>query len=135
MNTLEMVKKHIEFSGYEFDKNNKEDFMVGFSEAYGGLIIRPLGEDGCFGVRLEKYYPINLQDCNNTKKSSLYKMVNEINRTLISGTVFVYDDKGMTMSFGCLGNYDKKMFSNTLNMFHADCDKMYDFDLDNYWGK
>ena len=94
-----------------------------------------MGENGCNGVRLDKYFPINLKDCNNNKKLSLYKMVNKINKKLIFASVFLYDDEGMTMTSGLFGDYNKKIFSIALDVFHMDCDKMYDFDLKTYWKK
>ena len=112
-NNIEMVKNHLEYNGYEIQKNKsaKDSSFIGINKTYGLLFLRPIGENGCNGVRLEKYYSVNLKDCINSKKLSLFEMVNEMNKKLIFGTVFLYENKGMIMTSGFLGDYNKTTFS------------------------
>ena len=135
MNNIEQYKQHLEYNGYNVDREIKdEDGYILYSEQYGPLSARGMGENGSLGIRLEKYYPISLSKSSSEKeKLELHEMVNEINRSLIMGTCYLFEDGGLMMSYPILGQYDKKNTSSILEGYHMDCQKMFDFNLGKYW--
>jgi len=133
MNTLKSIKAHLEFNGYEITKNHKDnEGFFAVSERYGHLSLNPIGESASIGFRLEKWYPIDINKHNLSKKKSLYAMVNDINMTLIIGSSYLYKEGGLGLTVSHLGEYNKKDFSRLLEVFHLDSEKMFDFDLNTY---
>ena len=136
MNNLESIKKHIEFNGYEIqnDMEDSEGFYA-FHDLYGPLCIRGIGVSTSLGVRLDKYFPIEFENCDYSQKFELFQMVNKMNFHLIIATTFLYEKEGLGMSYAYMGGYEQKRFSKALEAFHNDTEKMYDYDLQKYWQK
>ena len=130
MNNFNKIKNHLKNNGYKFNNSN-----IGTHDIYGPVLLDPVGEDAHLGVRLSKFYPININNQTYADKIELYKLVNKANRTLIGGTVY-FDNSdfefGMGLSFLYLGEYDKNYFNKTLDIYHLDTNKMYDFDFKPY---
>ena len=134
MNNIDQYKTHLEYNGYDIEEEmSYENSCFLKNKSYGPVILSGIGNDGSLGVRFEKYYPIIFSDLAIQNMNELYKMINQMNRELNSGTCYMYDDKGLTMSYSILGNYDKKHAASVLEAFHLDCDKMYSYDLKKYW--
>ena len=60
-------------------------------------------------------------------------MLNDMNRSIILGTVYLNEEEGMSFTSTITGKYDKKLFSEALEIFHLDCDTLYKYDLQEYW--
>tara|TARA_B100000945_G_C20265714_1_gene541470 strand:- start:185 stop:601 length:417 start_codon:yes stop_codon:yes gene_type:complete len=134
MNKLESIKKHLEFNGYEITGDTDETGgFYAFHDKYGPLCIREIGIN--LGIRLDKYFPIEFQNCDYEQKFELLEMLNQMNANLFISTSYLYEKEGLGMSYAYMGEYEQKRFANVLEGFHGDTEKMYEYDLQKYWRK
>lgn len=117
---IDQFINHLEFVGYEIETSEDEKWVLAKHEVKGGLMIREfLG-----GIMLLSFFSTN----KNTAKKRLEYLVllNQFNSNAsITNYSFSEEDR-MIMSAVYAGKYDKKTFSNFLDLWDFDTnDRVY----------